>query len=140
MDMDESGDSSVSVAICSSTPNKRICLEQSMDLSPILSHYQSFLSDCSNEVVSVSSTDTGNSAIFLSSSGSSDSSGASAIFLPDESCNITDSTEDPLDTSQELTATQEQELTKVAKVLISSCCNQECLLNLTANDVLKFRT
>jgi hypothetical protein len=67
------------------------------------------------------------------------SSAAEAFFSADEE--DIDSSPTLLSCLTEDAATpRKHELIKISQVLISSCCMRECLLNLTASDVLKFRT
>lgn len=42
-------------------------------------------------------------------------------------------------TNCDAVTTREHELLKLAPILVSTCCYRECLLNLTALDVMKFR-
>lgn len=52
-----------------------------------------------------------------------------AIFPSDDDSTNDSCADDP----------RERELLKIAPILILKCCSKECLLHLTASDVLKFR-
>lgn len=137
-----------------STPKrstKRPRLDSSLLLSPVLdssifypSLIESSLADSTTaiEVVDKSASsfaveedvaaDT-TSSLKKSEVSSGDESGV--IYLPSETDSSISSVQSPPDP----TTPREHELLKIAPVLISSCCTRECLLNLTALDVLKIR-
>ena len=77
-----------------------------------------------SEAVFPSETDTSSSSAFTTEE--------SEAYFPSEEDSFTS-------TAPDATTQREHELIKIAPILISKCCSKECLLNLTASDILKLR-
>lgn len=112
------------MAFIHSTPSKRARLGISLDIS-----LDSSLSNISN----------GSTIMGGDDDSSGDDSSESEAFFPSE-----DDSNSPApilsSLTKDATTSREHELIKISLLLISTCCARECLLNLTASDVLKFRT
>lgn len=122
------------MAISSSPPPKQIRLDQDSSPCSTLTIYED------------------NSVIFLSSTESESTSYGEEIFLSEDSNSsfmesdsgansdaVTKLSSYPSSNSDAMT-TREHELLKLAPLLVSTCCYRECLLNLTALDIMKFRS